>query len=216
MKQVNLFTQMYTDDNNDQFPTCLATYTAGDEISNWWGTAICGGNTNNYNLFHDPALNGTITENGRTWSWDFNWNDIGYGYNSFFLSCTPQTVTSYLIQGYKFRSWANFKRSAILHPSDCMVFADKSPKTTSGGASGSMWWYDSCMIPGKGNGYEGVDTIRHNSGKFPGAGNMVFADGHSESRKDGNINPPGNPESQGSGCLINSQFWDPLQSAGQQ
>ncbi len=216
LKQINLFCQIYTDDNNDRFPTCVNSYGANDELLNWWGTAICGDTTNNYNLFHDPALQGTVTENGLTWTWAFNWNVIGYGYNSFFLSCTPQTPTTVAVGGYKFSSSANIKRGSILHASDCMVFADKSPKKETGGASGSMWWLDACMNPAKGTGFEGVDTIRHNAGKFPGIGNVGFSDGHSESRKDSNINPAADPAGSSSTALINSQYWDPRQSAGQQ
>jgi prepilin-type N-terminal cleavage/methylation domain-containing protein len=64
LKQMMVFTQIYTDDNNDQFPTATLSYNATDEISNWWGTAICGGTTNYYKSFHDPAVNSPITENG--------------------------------------------------------------------------------------------------------------------------------------------------------
>jgi len=216
LRQINLFTQMYTDDNSDNFPTDLATYTANDELNNWWGTAICGGNTNNINLFHDPALKGPVTEDGFTWTWAFNWNVIGYGYNSFFLSCTPQLPTTTSVAGYKFSSSANFKRSAILHPSDCIVFGDKSPKKSSGGAGGSMWWLNGCMNPATGTEFEGVNTIRHNSGKFPGVGNVGFSDGHSESRREANINPQADPAGGSAKALINSQYWDPRQSAGQQ
>jgi len=216
LKQINLMTQIYTDDNNDQFPTCLASYSANDELENWWGTAIFGGNTNNIPLFHDPALKGAITQNGFTWTWAFDWNTIGYGYNSWFLSATPQTNQVQYVQQYKFVSSSNFKRSAILHPTDCMVYADKSPKKSSGGASGSMWWVNANMNPATGVNFEGVDTIRHNGGKWPGVGNVGFSDGHSESRRDANINPQADPSGGSLAALINSQYWDPRQTAGQQ
>jgi prepilin-type N-terminal cleavage/methylation domain-containing protein len=104
LKQMLLFTQIYTDDNNDKFPTATPSYLPNDELNNWWGAAICGGTTNNYNSFHDPALSGPITENGTTWSWAFNFNLVGYGYNSFFLSCTPNVPSSQSVAGYKFAS----------------------------------------------------------------------------------------------------------------
>lgn len=215
LKQITLFTQMYTDDNSDKFPTALTSYSPSDELSNWWGTAICGGTTNNYKSFHDPAISGAITENGVTWSWAFNFNLVGYGYNSFFLSCTPNVPTSLSVAGYKFTSSANFKRSAIVHPTDCIVFADKQPKPDLT-SSGSLWWPNASMHnPSSSGQYEGVDTIRHNGGKFPGVGNVGFADGHAESKREANINPPSDPSSGSFQALINSQYWDPLQHAGQ-
>ena len=214
LHQMILLTQMYTDDNQDQFPTCLGTayglWDTGDELSNWWGTAISGGKTNLYKMFHDPAINGTITENGITWHWEFNFNLVGYGMNSFFLSCTPNPPTTLNVAGYKFKSWANFKRTAILHPSDCLVFADKQPKPDLT-ASGSLWWPNASMnFPSSSGAYEGVDTIRHGD-----VGNVGFADGHAEGRKNAQINPPVDPISGSFQGLINSQYWDPLQAAGQ-
>lgn len=215
LKQIVLFTQMYTDDNRDSFPTCLGTtyghWDATDEASNWWGTAICGYSTNYYKSFHDPAVNSTITENGTTWSWAFNFNLVGYGMNSFFLSCTPNAPMTVNVAGYKFTTSANFKRSAVRNPTDCMVFADKQPKPDLS-ASGSLWWPNASMnYPSISGEYEGVDTIRHG-----GSGNVGFADGHAEARKNININPPVDPVSRASASLVNSRYWDPLQSAGEQ
>jgi prepilin-type N-terminal cleavage/methylation domain-containing protein len=224
LKQMIVFTQMYTDDNNDLFPTCLGTtfgnWDATDELNNWWGTLITGGNTNFFKSFHDPAINGPITENGVTWSWGFDFNLVGYGYNSFFLSCTPNPASTVTVGNYKFASSKNFKRGSILHPTDCLVFGDKQPKPPSAAptASASLWWPHASMIaPSATKQYEGIDTIRHNAGKFPGVGNVGFSDGHAESRRDANINPPADPQG-GSAqqAVINSQYWDPLQSAGQQ
>lgn len=218
LRQITLLTQIYTDDNNDQFPTATPSYNIGDETTNWWGAAICGNTTNYYKSFHDPAVGDSITENGVKWSWAFNFNLVGYGYNSFFLSCTPNPPGSLAVGGYKFASWANFKRSGILHPSDCLVFGDKQPKppTSNPTASGSLWWPNASMTPPSASGkYEGIDTIRHNGGKFPGIGNVGFSDGHAESRKDANINPPADPSAGSSQALINSRYWDPRQTAGQ-
>ncbi len=128
LKQITLFTQIYTDDNNDLFPTAVASASANDKLYNWWGTAICGGGTNNYALFHDPAVNAALTENGTTWSWAFNFDLVGYGYNSFFLSCTPNPISTVTISPYTFTTCANFKRSSIKTPTDCLVFGDKQPK----------------------------------------------------------------------------------------
>jgi prepilin-type N-terminal cleavage/methylation domain-containing protein len=219
-KQMILYTQMYTDDNNDLFPTCLGTANGNwdliDENNYWWGSFICGGNTNYYKSFHDPAVNNPITlSSGAVWNWAFNFNLVGYGYNSFFLSCTPNTPGTLSVAGYKFTSSANIKRGSILHPTDCLVFGDKQPKPDLT-ASASLWWPNASMhAPSASGQYEGIDTTRHNGGKFPGAGNVGFSDGHAESRKEADINPPVDPNASSAQGLINSQFWDPRQTAGQ-
>ena len=219
-KQITLYAQMYTDDNEDKFPTCLSTtyglWDAADEATNWWGNAICGGGTNNYKSFHDPAVNGPIVlSGGAVWNWAFDFNLVGYGYNSFFLSCTPNAPGNTSVAGWKFTSSANFKRSAIRHPTDCLVFGDKQPKPDLT-ASASLWWPNASMhVTSSSGAYEGIDTTRHNGGKFPGTGNVGFADGHAESKKEANINPPVDPSGGSSQGLINSQYWDPVQSAGQ-
>jgi prepilin-type N-terminal cleavage/methylation domain-containing protein/prepilin-type processing-associated H-X9-DG protein len=223
LKQMTLFCQIYTDDNNDRFPVATVSWSAPDIYNNWWGAEICGGSTNNYKLFHDPAVNAPITENGVLWSWAFSFDLVGYGYNSYFLDCTPNTpgqqpVSINTAAGrVGFNDQSGFKRGNVLTPTDCMIFGDKQPKGPSSNptASGSLWWRDACMIPNLGTGFEGVDTIRHNGGKFPGVGNVGFSDGHSESRKDSNINPPEDPAGGSSQSAINSRYWDPRQHAGQ-
>ena len=61
--------------------------------------------------------------------------------------------------------------------------------------------------------YEGV-ACRHGGsggkGRNGGLGVVVFADAHSEARKDENINP------NASNPLLNSRYWDPLKRAGDQ
>ena len=224
LKQMTLFCQIYTDDNNDKFPVATVSWNAPDIYNNWWGSEICNGTTNNYNSFHDPALKSQITENNVTWSWGFSFDLVGYGYNSFFLDCSPNAPgsTSFSVPtatagNVIYKCQAGFKRGSILHPCDCLVFGDKQPKppTSHPTASGSLWWADACMIPGAGTGFEGLDTIRHNNGKFPGVANVGFADGHSESRRDANINPPVDPRGGSTQGLINSRYWDPQQKAGQ-
>ena len=223
LKQMTLFCQIYTDDNSDKFPVATVSWSAPDIYNNWWGAEICGGSTNNYNSFHDPAVNAPITENGVQWSWAFSFDLVGYGYNSFFLDCTPNVPgsTSFSVPTASglvtYKCQAGFKRGSIVHPTDCLVFGDKQPKAPSSNptASGSLWWADACMNPATGTGFEGLDTIRHNGGKFPGVANVGFADGHSESKKDANINQPADPKSGTAQGLINSQYWDPQQKAGQ-
>lgn len=229
LRQAVLFTQIYTDENNEQFPTANAG-TPNSIYNNWWGDEICNGNTNMAQVFHDPALQGEVSYNGATWTWNFDFNLVSYGYNSYFLDCAPNdpatdTADVFSIGSYSYEPLRNFKRTRILHPSDCLVFGDKQPKPNSigppaqVGASGSLWWAKACMDPNPANStsqqFEGIDTRRHNSGKWGGLGNIAFADGHSESRKDAQINPPRDPQAHNSlQCLVNSHYWDPLQRAG--
>src|SRR6267154_545883 len=146
LKQTTLFAQVYTDENSDTFPTALRGNTANDKSPNWWGTAICGGTTNYDNSFHDPAVKRAITLTGRkVWNWAFNFDLVGYGYNSFFLSYTPNPIQTISVGLFTFTSSANFKRSAILRPTDCLVFGDKQPKPTDLTASGSLWWGKASM-----------------------------------------------------------------------
>lgn len=222
LKQAIIYTQLYTDAFDDKFPT--ANSGAPNSIyDDWWGSAICGGNTNYYQAFHDPALQGQVSYNNTTWTWSFDFNLVSYGYNSYFLDCAanPAGTDPVNIAGFSYASLRNFKRTEIRQPSDCLVFGDKQPKPNNLGAealtaSGSLWWTKSCMDPaGSSSGqFEGIDTRRHNGGKFPGIGNVAFADGHAESKKNSDINPPIDPLSGGINGLVNSRYWDPLKRAG--
>ncbi len=216
LKQITLLGQIYTDDNHDTFPIALVANTTYDKLHNWWGTELSGGNTNTYRSFHDPAVNRPLTENGVTWSWAFNFDLVGYGYNSYFLDCSPNNPGSetFSIGSFTYSNVRGFKRSNIKRPTDCLVFGDKQPKPDLT-ASGSLWWDKASMQPNTTGDHEGIDTIRHNGDKFPGSGNVGFADGHAESKKEADINPPIDPSKGGSSkCLINSRYWDPLQRAG--
>ncbi len=202
LRQMIVFTQIYTDQSDDKFPT--ANSGAPNSIyTDWWGSAICGGNTNYYKVFHDPALNGQVSYNNTTWTWAFDFDLVSYGYNSYFLDCAPNAAGSeaFSIGPYSYSNVRNLKRASIVHPTDCLVFGDKQPKPNDQGAaaltaSGSLWWDKACMDSAVSfsHQYEGLDTRRHNGGKWPGGvGNVAFSDGHSESRKDANINPPADP-----------------------
>jgi prepilin-type N-terminal cleavage/methylation domain-containing protein/prepilin-type processing-associated H-X9-DG protein len=219
-RQAVVYTQLYTDSYTDKFPTANV-----DSTNVWWGSEICGGNTNYYQVFHDPALQGLVSYNNTTWTWAFNFNLVSYGYNSYFLDCAqnPAGTDAVTIGSFAYGSVVGFKRTAVMHPTDCMLFGDKQPKPNSYGdpnlfgASGSLWWAKACMNPvtSSSKQFEGIDTLRHNGGRPGGLGNVAFVDGHAESRKDANINPPVDPLGGASSqCLVNSRYWDPLQRAG--
>ena len=207
LKQVSLFMQLYTDENEDKFPDHVNSYSLADVRNDWWGTKIIDYAQAQSNLFHCPTLKGRRTDNGVTWTWDFNFDFVGYGMNAFFLGSHPQPAGQQMIVGgVRFFSARHFKRTAVRSPSECLVVADAQPKTT-GGASGSLWWPKASMTePSSTRAYEGVEQNRH--GK---TGQVGFADGHAESRTDKKINPPVDPQSGGAQGLVNSRYWDPEQ-----
>ena len=95
----------------------------------------------------------------------------------------------------------------VRKPAQNMVVGDGMPKSD-GFWSSSLWWPTACMDrkASSSGGFEGIDPFRHK-----GTGIAVFNDGHSEARKDNQINPPVDPGAGNAKGLINSEFWDPLQ-----
>jgi prepilin-type N-terminal cleavage/methylation domain-containing protein len=208
LRQTGVFMQLYTDDNEDKFPSSIKAYTAADSLTNWWGMAIVGFARGNGNLFHCPAFGRSAVDQ---FTWRLSFDGVGYGYNAFFLGAGPEANKSTSAGGYSYTSAATFKRSGIKAPTDCIILGDKDPKPimgldgTNGASSGSLWWPSAATKPTVGAVNEGVNMTRHNA-----LGNVNFADSHSESRKDKTINPPSD------GSVANSRYWDPTQRAGQQ
>ncbi len=220
LKQINLFMQLYTDDNNDTFPAHrnqnLTTADAGPSLTNWWGTTIVTYGGGRSNLFHDPSINGKRLDDGTTWHWNFDCNLVGYGYNGWFLGHHPYGPDDLTVGGIRFHVEDQFKRTAILSPSQNLVVGDKEPYGTPPSWSSSLWWESACMDPAVVRSssfptYEGVEPKRH-----LGTAVVAFNDGHAEARKSDKINPPANPADGTKKALINSQWWDPLQRAGAQ
>jgi prepilin-type N-terminal cleavage/methylation domain-containing protein len=215
LKQVSLFMQLYTDDNNDIF-VGHRNEGEGDNpttaVTNWWGTAIIGYAKNQSNLFHCPAMKGRRTDNGIKWEWKFDCHMVGYGYNGFFLGQHPYGGDpGFRVAGIPFPTTKRFSRNAIVSPSDNLLIGDSMP-TASLQWSSSLWWPAARMNNDLSNGansrrqYEGIDPIRHLK-----TGVVVFNDGHAEARKDAQINPPVDPYDGSAKSLKNSRFWDPLQ-----
>jgi prepilin-type N-terminal cleavage/methylation domain-containing protein/prepilin-type processing-associated H-X9-DG protein len=217
LRQIGVLMQLYTSDNQEKFPDAADSYSLNDIQNNWWGTKITGANgQNQMKVFRCPSFPAP----GWNLEWSFDFDHVGYGMNSYFLGCHPQVPGGIVsVAGYQFKSATGFKRSAILHPTDCLVIGDKNPKigfgnslvpgNSIGTVSGSAWWPDAQTKPISSPG-EGIDTLRH-----MGTGVINFADGHAEARKDQNINPPVDPVSGSFQALANSQYWDPQQAAGQ-
>ena len=210
LRQIGLFVQFYSDENQDIFPA-HRNQKGGDDptaaLTDWWGTAITGYTRGQSNLFHCPSFKGKRLDNGVAWDWVFDCHKVGYGYNGYFLGIHPYDGGDNLsVGGVNFRTLPWFKRSSIRRPSENLLIGDSMPKAD-GFWSSSLWWPTSCMTSKSASrGYEGIDPWRHR-----GTGVVVFNDGHSEARKDAAINPVEDPAFGSANALINSHFWDPKQ-----
>ena len=215
LRQIGLFMQLYTTDNQEVFPAHrnlgLNTADAGPSLTNWWGTAIVPYGNHDSNMFHDPSIKGQRLDNGIKWVWKFNCNEVGYGYNGYFLGIHPYDGDDFSIGGVRIVTKPWFKRTAIVNPSANLVVGDKQPYGNPPVWSSSLWWPNSCMNPtaSTSRAFEGIDPKRHLGGSV-----ISFNDGHSEARLDTLINPPVDPGSGNAKGLINSQYWDPLQRGG--
>lgn len=208
LKQIGLFLQFYTDDYNDVFcghrlmmPTLLP---ANDD---WWGNYLGAYAKGNSNLFHCPVLQGSRSQYWPNFKW--NWapavyagDRIGYGCNTFFLFSEPPYARGVGSGPGGYINPGRFKRSGVKRPTQCLSHADSE-----GYYSMSLWWPNACM-DGSNPAFEGVAT-RHGNTRVRGKnaqstrGVVVFVDGHSEARKDKDINPPANDS------LVNVRYWDP-------
>jgi prepilin-type N-terminal cleavage/methylation domain-containing protein len=227
LRQIGFFMQLYTDANNDTFPghRDYPWFTPPPGHDNWWGEYIFpnAADTNatvaTMTTFRCPAITGVQKEiDGSTWSWAFNRDLVGYGYNTYFLGLYPQPNESTIVAGINFSTAQWFKRSGLVHPVDAFLIGDSDPYSPAAGAgladSFSCWWPTACqnVAGSQSKKYEGVTEMRH------GIGVCLFTDGHAEPRKDININPQVDPLTAGGHPqgLINSRYWDPLQRAGTQ
>ena len=205
LKQMGIYMQLYTEDNDDYFPghrnNFQSTPRSSSTALDWWGTAIVPPGTGPTNMFRCKALKGRRLDLGVKWTWKFDGHKVGYGYDAFFLGLYPHSPQTLTIKGIKISTTEKFKRSSVLSPSMNLVNGDTMPKK-SGNWSSSLWWPTSGM--GKADVLEGIDPNRHNGG-----GNVGFNDGHSEFRKGESINADSDPAR--TGTDLNLEFWDPCQ-----
>jgi prepilin-type N-terminal cleavage/methylation domain-containing protein/prepilin-type processing-associated H-X9-DG protein len=224
LKQIGIYFQNYTDANNEYFPphrNSLIPYSVSDSglyPNDWWGATLvdkAGVTRYTNNAFHCQALKGKINTYSLIWQWSFDVNYVGYGYNGWFHGFHPysgvDTVTASAGSSvYTFTSNIRFKRTQVVRPSDSMVSGDKNPLPGNSMWGSSLWFPNAYMDPNAaktGSANEGIDGIRHLSS----VGNVLFNDGHAESRKDKNINPQADVRSGSLASLKNSRYWDPLQ-----
>jgi prepilin-type N-terminal cleavage/methylation domain-containing protein len=222
LRQIGIFFQYFTDDNDDYFPghrnhgnTLHGNGDANLSLSNWWGTTIVGTKEGRTNVFHCPVISATKPKKepgGTVWTWAFDCNRVGYGFNGYFLGrhpyCNPANPdgfvesTSQTVGGvtYTFSSYGHFKRNRIKSPSENLLIGDKRPYGSPPAWGSSLWWPTANMNAGL---YEGIDTTRH-----PGGSAIVFNDSHVEMRKDRDINPQGSITDAKS--LKINLIWDPL------
>ena len=218
LRQVAIFFQYYTDDNDEFFPAHRNQGGVDDAtkaLTNWWGTTVVGKESGRSNLFRCPnaPYKPKKEADGTVWSWAFDCHKVGYGYNGWFLGKHPYSIAgnptalteSIKISNFHFNSYGKFKRSSVRNPSESLLIGDKRPY---GGLSpvwgSSLWWPGSCMTKGTASTWEGIDTTRHLGGSA-----VVFNDAHCEMRKDKDINPPANPPDPK--ALKTAFLWDPLQ-----
>jgi len=205
LRQVALFVRLYTDENNDYFPPHRDVNNNTINAA-FWATYVLNGKTNlHQNLFRCPTLTGPQKDFGTTWKWGFNVHELGYGYNGFFLGLAYADTTVGWVQSYR----AGFKSSNVKVPSKNLLVGDKQPRFPDVLFGSSLWWPFSGSYrksPPTGICREGINTLRHK-----GLGVVVFNDGHSEARKETEINPETNPSS--TLTDMNVEFWDPLYPA---
>jgi prepilin-type N-terminal cleavage/methylation domain-containing protein len=213
LRQLGLFTQLYSDDNNDTLPYSIRAYTRNDSLNDWWGMAVVNYAKGNINSFRCPAYGRAARDK---FEWRLSFDGVGYGYNGYFLGAGPESGlggNTFSAGGFQYSATEKRKRSSAVAPTDCLVLGDKDPKSitgldgTNGASSGSLWWPSASTknSPNPAVASEGVNMTRHNE-----IGNVNFLDGHSEARRDKKINPPSDRS------VINSQYWDPEQRAGKQ
>lgn len=205
-KQIALLLQLYTEEYNDAYPPHRNARTAGTGtvLDDWWGPTIMG-RVQHTNLFLCPVLKGRRTDAGVTWQWAFDAHRAAYGYNGWFHGAHPYGAMSVTVGGTAFPAAILFRRSQVLNPTESLIAGESMP-TASGTWSSSLWWPNAGMNPTPGPAaFEGVDPNRHR-----GQGMVLFNDGHAESRKDSDINPPMNPGSGNAAALKNARYWDPL------
>lgn len=148
-----------------------------------------------------PNLKGMQKDFGVEWEWKYDFNNIGYGYNGFFLGHwyhghgDPDTGNWSEGTYINAKPWE--KLSRVKQPAKCISFGDSSPKTSGGvnyGVSLTLWW------PYINKYQEEVNGTRHKN-----AGVVSFVDGHAEVILDPDATI--NPKADNTDEFI--EYWDP-------
>jgi prepilin-type processing-associated H-X9-DG protein len=210
LRQIGIATSAYLVDSRDIYPPHRSGVNigGGGDESYWWATLIHQTDLETaqdrfnappdvlaaaYEIFHCPGIrDGQLSLGGNlTWSWHFDAQNVGYGYNAFFFGFyyyDGTTAKAYYNQwgvrdSMRLVTTRMLKASDVIAPSNIVLEGDARPKP-GGGWSSSLWfpWIISAN--------EGIDT-RHAGERYGlGRGNVVFADGHVAKFRDGEINDP--------------------------
>lgn len=155
-----------------------------------------------------PELKGRRIDGGVGWEWEYDRDNLGYGYNDFWLGCYPN---EWALESYgKVRTKLWRRLGEVRNTSECLLVSDSQPKPDHDWSS-SLWW------PWIAENGEGVST-RHGArggghkvtykGKstvYPdGRGNIIWCDGSGNARTSRNIND----------LAEHRRFWDPDQGVG--
>jgi prepilin-type processing-associated H-X9-DG protein len=209
LRRLAICVEYFTTENDGLFPAHRNQGTDRSNVilTNWWGTTLWQYGTIDTNTFRCPVLKTAQQLELRTWQWRFDPHLVGYGYNAYFLGQHPYAGGTLTLGGIRFSTTSTFWRGEVVNPAMTLLLADSRP-TPNMEWSSALWWPSACMNPRTSStrGYEGVATDRHES-----LGTVAFVDGHVESRRDAQINPPYDPSSGNPRALENAQFWDPLQ-----
>ncbi len=195
--QLASLVSQYGSEYKDLFPPHRSAKFNNQDADWWWGTLIY----TNYvdpglltatqaakdaahQIFHCPSLTGPRQDYNLKWSWSYTAHKVGYGYNAFWLGFSPYTMADSVgvdnwwgrRDGRDLKTRPTFQISQVVSPSRCLFTGETNPK--SDGKWSSTLWYPYIEAAN-----EGVN-VRHASQ----TGNVVFVDGHYESRRSDQIN----------------------------
>jgi prepilin-type N-terminal cleavage/methylation domain-containing protein len=170
----------------------------------WWATLLFPHGAAP-KLFQCPSLGGSQMDFGRTWQWDFDQHNVGYGYNGWFLGIYPYNPPDV--------PWSmNARTSQVRVPSQNILIGESHPRPDNGAWSQSIWWGNSSAAPENNAGNEGISRNRHTIGS-----QVLFNDGHSdlffydESAPQGERDPINPNHVQVFEDMNSVRYWDPLQ-----
>ena len=201
MRQIGMAFFGYINDNRGYFPAHrdfnYASPTNGP--TDFWASALLRYTQKNHEIFHCPSLRDVRDDYGQQWQWSFDKDHIGYGYNAYFLGLYAHLTNVDMTPALS--GWMSTSRWTLVtdvkSASMTLLVGDSNPIPVINAWSSTLWWPKAAAPY-----YEGVNTLRHDD-----LGAIGFTDGHSEARRDEEINPTTAPRDTGDDT--NVQFWDP-------
>ena len=200
LRQYAIAMHAYMITNKGVFPACHSSGWPLTQYNTWLGAVYDYGP--NERLGQCPAIQGTQSDYGVSWDWEWNGSHNGYGMNMWFLGGSHDPARQNEYAGTRIKMDRDVRISSVRAPAKCIMFGDTNPKT---GGNGEDW---GCTISlfwpfaGPDRYREGVCDSRHAN-----AGMVGFVDGHVQVFVDPNntINPPY------CGARTFLEYWDRLQ-----